>query len=281
VDPRGFESLAEIYHRARPGYPEAVLDFLLPRVEVAAGDAVTEIGAGTGRLTQMLARRGLSVNALEPLEAMRNQAPHIDGVCWSHGTFENTGLESRSQKWVVSAQAFHWADPKIALPEIHRILMPQGWLSVLWNVADVRSETLLRDAIGILKKHVPDYRFSSRVRAWRRLASKAYGNLFDPIQGMMTRGATLVGTPDRLSRGIVLRSTGEFHRARYHEIRHHHEIDRETFLDSWRSRLFPRSAAAPQAFDGFIQELKDELASRGIRTVRIPYICVVWSARAR
>ena len=281
VDPRGFESLAEIYHRARPGYPEAVLDVLLPRVGVGPGDAVAEIGAGTGRLTEVLARRGLSVTALEPLQAMQKQAPCIEGVCWSAGTFEKTGLESRSQKWVVSAQAFHWADPKLALPEIHRILQPQGWLSVLWNVADVGSETLLRKAKGILKNHVPVFRFSRRERAWRRFASKVYGNLPDPLQGLVTRGVTRLGVPDRISRGVLLRSTGEFHCARYHEIHHHHEVDRDTFLDLWRSRLYLQTVAGGQALDDFLHELSDELDRQEIRSVKMPYVCVVWSARAR
>ena len=281
VDPREFETLAQIYHRARPGYPEALLDDLMPRVGVAPGDAVADIGAGTGRLTELMARRGLSVTALEPLEAMRNQAPHIDGVRWSHGTFENTGLESQSQKWVVSAQAFHWADPKVALPEIHRILQPQGWLSVLWNVADVRSEPILVEAFGILKKYAPTYRFSSRSRAWRRVASRVYGSLPDSIQGVVTRGTTLIGVSDRISRGILLRSTGHFHRTLYREIRHQHEVDRDTFLDLWRSQLYLRSVAGGQAVSAFIQELSDELERREIATVRIPYVCVIWSAQAR
>ena len=281
VDPRVFGSLAQVYHRARPGYPEALLDYLLPRVRIASGDAVADIGAGTGRLTEMLARRGLAVTAVEPLAAMRNQAHCIEGVRWSHGTFERTGLESQSQKWVVSAQAFHWADTKIALPEMHRILEPQGWLTVLWNTIDVRRESILVDAFGILKKHAPAYRVSNRTQAWRRLSSKIYGKLLDPIQGLVSRGTSLIGVPDRISRGVLLRSTGDFHRVRYHEIRHHRQVDRDTFLDLWRSQAYLRSVVGAHGLDDFIRGLTDELERREISIVRIPYICVGWSAQAR
>ncbi len=41
------------------------------------------------------------------------------------------------QQWAVAAQAFHWADPPRALPEIRRILQPNRYVTVLWNNRDV------------------------------------------------------------------------------------------------------------------------------------------------
>ena len=92
---------------ARPGYPAAMLDLLIGHVGVRAGDAVAEVGAGTGIFTRHLAERGLAVTAIEPSRAMRASVPDLEGVTWSPGSGERTGLDSASQRWLVAAQSFH------------------------------------------------------------------------------------------------------------------------------------------------------------------------------
>ena len=64
-----FESVADIYERSRPGYPEDAVRWL-------AGDEprdVVDLGAGTGKLTRSLVALGHRVTAIEPLPAMRAQ----------------------------------------------------------------------------------------------------------------------------------------------------------------------------------------------------------------
>ena len=112
-----FTDQAEAYARSRPGYPQQLVDRLMPLVGVGEGDAVADIGAGTGLFTRVLAGCGLQVTAVEPNDAMRNRADTIQGVAWRAGSFEDAPLPAGSQKWITSAQAFHWADPVRALPE--------------------------------------------------------------------------------------------------------------------------------------------------------------------
>ena len=47
-------------------HQEAIVDHLLDYFDVSAGDRVVEIGAGSGRYTDLLLRRGLKVLAVEP-----------------------------------------------------------------------------------------------------------------------------------------------------------------------------------------------------------------------
>jgi 16S rRNA A1518/A1519 N6-dimethyltransferase RsmA/KsgA/DIM1 with predicted DNA glycosylase/AP lyase activity len=68
IDPaRSFDLAAAEYERTRPDYPDAVLDL----VPVQAEATVLDLGAGTGKLTRVLARRYARVIAVEPLDGIR------------------------------------------------------------------------------------------------------------------------------------------------------------------------------------------------------------------
>ncbi len=128
----GYEAIADVYHRTRPGYPRELVSMVLAHARVGADDA-TRRSCGYGAFSRLLAERGLRVVAVEPLAAMRAQAPPMAGVAWIEGRFERTSLADRSQHWVVSAQAFHQSDIRRALPEIHRVLKPGGLFTAVWN----------------------------------------------------------------------------------------------------------------------------------------------------
>ena len=61
-----FDLAAELYHEARPDYPEQLFDRLVELTGLRPGGRVLEVGAGPGKATLPLARRGLRITALEP-----------------------------------------------------------------------------------------------------------------------------------------------------------------------------------------------------------------------
>jgi SAM-dependent methyltransferase len=130
----GFGSAAEVYERARPSYPQEAVDWLVSRTGLAPGRAVADVGAGTGKLTRLLAATGARVVAVEPVAEMRVL---ITGVEVLDGTAEALPLADASVDVVAVAQAFHWFDHDRALPELHRVLRPGGWLALLWNSRDL------------------------------------------------------------------------------------------------------------------------------------------------
>jgi len=207
-----FTAQASAYARARPGYPVEIVDRLIAAVGVRAGDPVADVGAGTGLFTALLAARGLRVAAVEPNAPMREQAPEISGVAWSDGTFENTGLPTASQRWVVGAQAFHWADPPHALPEVHRILAPGGAFTILWNERDVPRSSLLQRTRAIIEQLVPNFDEGYRARDWSAVLVEG---------GWFTPPTTI-------------------------EVRHEVPMSRERFLDLWRSHNVLARSAGPE-----------------------------------
>ena len=62
---RSFDDVAAAYDRARPPYPEALVEDLVSFVQLGPHSRVLEIGCGTGQLTVALARRGASILVVE------------------------------------------------------------------------------------------------------------------------------------------------------------------------------------------------------------------------
>lgn len=130
------------YDSVRPAYPDEAVAALIDAAQRARGaDAsgqggplrAADIGAGTGKMSELLARGGLLVDAVEPSEAMRAQASSIEGVTWHGGVAEDTGLPNDVYDIVVFAQSWHWMDPERAGVEAARILAPGGALGIVWN----------------------------------------------------------------------------------------------------------------------------------------------------
>ena len=134
------------YDSVRPAYPDEAVAALVDAARRARGaDAsvqggplrAADIGAGTGKMSESLARAGLLVDAVEPSEAMRAQASSIEGVTWHDGVAEQTGLPNDLYDIVVFAQSWHWVDSERAGLEAARILAPGGALGIVWNQMDV------------------------------------------------------------------------------------------------------------------------------------------------
>jgi SAM-dependent methyltransferase len=131
---RAFDTAAELYDRVRPGYPPPALDWFTRVLELGPGRTVVDLAAGTGKLTVALLGTGARVMAVEPSEGMRavlrKAAPAAEAL---PGTAEHIPLEDASADAVLVAQAFHWFDHEVAIPEIHRVLRPGGGLGLVWN----------------------------------------------------------------------------------------------------------------------------------------------------
>ena len=128
-----FAQVADSYERGRPSYPDEAVRWLV-------GDEpldVVDLGAGTGKLTSVLVALGHRVTAIEPLPEMLELLPAAaPGAKAVLGNAEVIPLPDAYADVVTAAQAFHWFDLDVALPEIARVLRPDGQLALVWNVRD-------------------------------------------------------------------------------------------------------------------------------------------------
>jgi SAM-dependent methyltransferase len=146
----------------------------------------------------------------------------------------------------VAAQAFHWAEPRKALPELRRVLRAGGWFTVFWNDRDMDGGAILRQTQQLIQELVPGFDEAYRARDW----------------------------------AAILTSTGDFDAVRAFEYRHVVSMSRERYLMLWRShnRL---SAAAGATLNELLRRIERMVEREGVNTVEVPYVCRAWSVRRR
>ncbi|HEX2895883.1 MAG TPA: methyltransferase domain-containing protein [Marmoricola sp.] len=137
---KSFESGAEAYDEFRPGYPDELFDDLMAYAACPPESRVLDIGAGTGKATIPLARRGLRVTAVEPAETMaRLLWSRADEACVSDrvhvrvATFEDLGAADGPFGLIVAAQSFHWTDPGSRWSRVLELLAPSAAVALFWN----------------------------------------------------------------------------------------------------------------------------------------------------
>jgi SAM-dependent methyltransferase len=165
-----FDSVAERYDRARPGYPEALFDTLLRQTGLRAGDRVVEVGCATGKATRTLAERGLRLICVElgaelAAVARANLAvfPDVEVV---HGAFETwRPLDEATYDAVVAATAWHWADPEVRYRRAWELLRPGGHLA-FW--AAVHVLPVAGDPIFLELQEVYEEIGAGRATTWPR-----------------------------------------------------------------------------------------------------------------
>ena len=130
-----FDQVAELYDRARPGYPRAVFDDLVALAEQHAGGPIDEIGCGTGQATVPLAERGYRITCVElgpQLAATaRRKLARFPDVEVLNENFETWRPENSQFDAVVAFTAFHWIDPVARYERSASVLRDGGMLAVV------------------------------------------------------------------------------------------------------------------------------------------------------
>ncbi|CAM9422985.1 unnamed protein product [Ectocarpus sp. 13 AM-2016] len=136
---------ASLYENTRPGYPARALRAIEAEIRrsglTGSGELLVDLGAGTGKFTREILpfalSEGLSLVAVEPVKAMRDQfEAAVPGVRVVGGVGEAIPFPDSSVRALVAAQSFHWMSSAATLREVHRVLVPGGLFVLMWNTRD-------------------------------------------------------------------------------------------------------------------------------------------------
>ena len=129
-----FDRAAELYERARPTYPDELIDDVVALAGLGPGSRIVEIGCGTGKATLPLAGRGLRITCVElgaSLAAIaQRKLALFPGVQIVNADFETWRPERGDYDAVVAFTAFHWIPRELRYPSVAAVLREGGALAV-------------------------------------------------------------------------------------------------------------------------------------------------------
>ncbi|MBF6334653.1 class I SAM-dependent methyltransferase [Nocardia abscessus] len=139
---------SERYDRARPSYPEAMIDQI---VSACPGTEVLDVGCGTGVEARQFRATGCTVLGVEPDPRMADFARR-QGLAVEVATFEDWDAAGRVFDAVVAGTAWHWVDPVAGAAKAARVLRPGGLLAAFWHVFHLPAE--VAEAYGAVYRRV-------------------------------------------------------------------------------------------------------------------------------
>jgi len=243
-----YTDLADAYLK-RPDYADKAIDRLLELTNVKRGSKVCDVGAGVGHLTLLLAKRGLSVTAVEPNDAMRangsKRLSNYPDVTWFEGTGEKTGQPSGIFDLVTFGSSFNVCDRASAMAESVRILKPAGWFACMWNHRNL-DDPIQSRIEEIIRKNISSYQYGTRREDQTALISGS---------GMFSE-VTLIEEP-------------VWHRQALADC-----------VEAWRSHATLQRQAS-ERFPQVVAEIERFLCDLGLQTLEIPYTTRIWAAQVR
>lgn len=145
VAKEGFGKGGVKYDEYRPSYSEAAVDLIIKQLNLSLDLCtcvnlkyeVLELGAGTGKFTEKLVPKIHKKTRYLATDPSRNFLDVLDAKSLSVDIVEGAAcsipLPDSSVQNIVCAQCFHWFSNVESLREMHRTLVPDGKLILIWN----------------------------------------------------------------------------------------------------------------------------------------------------
>ena len=133
-----FDQVASVYSKARPDYPDALVDDVVSYADLKLNDRIFEVGCGTGQATKSFAKRGFPILATDPgsemLRGARESLANFSNVEFLETTFEAWPTDRAAFRLIIAAQSWHWVSPEVRFSKAAEALSRDGSLAVFGHV---------------------------------------------------------------------------------------------------------------------------------------------------
>jgi ubiquinone/menaquinone biosynthesis C-methylase UbiE len=274
---RVFDEIAAEYDRHRPAYPDELIDQACRIAGIGSGDAVLEVGCGSGQLTRSLAGRGLRVTALEPgtnlMSLARQNLAGAAEVAFVNAQFEDAQLPRERFRAVFSASAFHWVDPEASWQRAADVLVPGGTLALVqyFGMEEARTKQDQDAVLAAIRKVAPD--IAASWPAYRDLDATLAG--IERRRGNISQAWSWLGSYD-IGREYAGRLFGDVQVAVMPKVIEHtpDELGARVRTMSFYARLSPDQRQA-------LDSEHEAIYQRFGRPIRASTIAVLLTARRR
>jgi ubiquinone/menaquinone biosynthesis C-methylase UbiE len=135
LEPRRFRGTVAYYQRYRLAYPDRLIARVANLLGLNPGDAVLDLGCGTGMLAIGFARLGLAVTAIDPEPDMLAAAASAAQAAGVPLTLVQAGAHDLTPQMgpfrlAVMGRSFHWMDRAATLAMLDRIVTPDGGVAL-------------------------------------------------------------------------------------------------------------------------------------------------------
>lgn len=155
-----FNDVVDAYDKARPTYPQELLDDVMKFAAINFFEKGLEVGAGTGQATDLFLSR---IKELDIVEVGAKQVEFLNKkynqkyVSVHKAYFEDYSSKERYDL-IYSATAFHWVDAAIGYPKAWNMLKDGGIMAVFWHMSSVtyRDYGIFVGLDKIKRKYLPN-----------------------------------------------------------------------------------------------------------------------------
>ena len=134
-----FNDVVDVYDKARPTYPQELLDDVMKFANRNFFESGLEVGAGTGQATDLFLNR---IKKLDVVEVGDKQVEYLNekysnkNISVHKAYFEDYSSKEKYDL-IYSATAFHWVDDTIGYPKAWNMLKDGGVMAVFWHMSSV------------------------------------------------------------------------------------------------------------------------------------------------
>jgi len=144
------------YYFTRPDFHKDCFKYLQKNLGLSKENLIAELGAGTGKFTYKISKFCRKVFAIEPNDEMFNIGKKIcknkKNIEYVKASAENTTLPVHCLDMAFAVQSFHYFDKEKLLTELRRVLKPDKYFCIIWNINEGCDNPFNNDWDKLLEK---------------------------------------------------------------------------------------------------------------------------------